>query len=174
MRTSILMAGAAVALVVVAGCGSGASSTTSTTSTSGTSGPAGSGSIHVASTSLGRVLVDGAGRTLYLLTADSPGRSTCDRTCLSLWPPVAPPSTTTLAGISAAVGSATAPDGQKTVTVGGWPLYTYALDHAPGEVTGQGIVSFGGTWYALSADGTPVKAASSPSGSTSSAGGHGY
>lgn len=166
------MSGAGVALVVLAGCGSGSGSGTGSNPTTGGSA---TGEIHVASTSLGQVLVDGAGRTLYMLTADGPGRSTCDRTCLQLWPPVAPPSATTLPGVSAAVGSATTPDGQTTVTVGGWPLYTYALDHGPGEVSGEGIVSFGGTWYALSPDGTPVKGASAPSGSPGSpSGGHGY
>ena len=113
MRTSILVSGAGVALVVLAGCGSGSGSNPS-------SGRSATGEIHVASTSLGQVLVDGAGRTLYMLTADSPGRSSCDRSCLQLWPPVAPPSATTLPGISALTAMRT-PGGRRALrtTAGG-------------------------------------------------------
>ena len=52
------------------------------------------------------------------------------------------------------------------LTVGGWPVYTYVQDTAPGDVTGEGITSFGGTWYAIGPNGQPVTGAtgsSSPS-----------
>jgi predicted lipoprotein with Yx(FWY)xxD motif len=155
-----------LALLALAGCGSGYTTPSSSAPT-----PAGAarGTLHVASTSLGKVLVDGAGRTVYLLTADSPGTSTCNAGCLSAWPAVAPPSASALPGVTGAVGRTTTPDGTAIATVGGWPLYTFVRDAKPGDVTGEGVQSFGGTWYAVSPDGQPVKAgsASTPSGGSS-------
>ena len=58
--------------------------------------------------------------------------------------------------MKAELGSATAPGGVATATVGGWPLYTFVLDSTAGDVNGEGMESFGGTWYAVSADGKPV------------------
>src|SRR5690242_13097943 len=40
---------------------------------------------------------------------------------------------------------------------------TVVQDNGPGQANGQGIRSFGGTWYALTAAGDPVMSASSPS-----------
>src|SRR6185503_13390168 len=83
-----------------------------------TSAPAGSasptttavaGALGTAQTTLGRVLVDHRGRTVYLLTADSPGHSTCNAACLKFWPPVAATGTTAPAsvpGVAATVGVA--------------------------------------------------------------------
>jgi predicted lipoprotein with Yx(FWY)xxD motif len=155
MRKTPWMAVAA-ALLVMSGCG--ASSTPKTTSQSS------GGDIHVASTSLGDVLVDGHGMTLYMLTADSPGHSSCAGSCLAYWPAVAPPSSTSLPGVTGTVGHTTTPDGKPIATVGGWPLYTYVADKAPGDVGGEGVKSFGGVWYALAPDGTPVKSAGSTGG----------
>jgi len=170
-----LIALPALALLALAGCGSGSGAATGSTSGSRTppangSSPAGgsTGNIHVASTSLGQVLVDGTGRTVYLLTADSPGKSTCDATCLAYWPAVAPAAGTSVPGVTAPVGHTTTPGGAAIATVGGWPLYTYVPDKSPGEVTGEGVQSFGGTWYAVSPSGQPVKGGGSPGA------GHGY
>jgi hypothetical protein len=61
-------------------------------------------------------------------------------------------------------------------TAGGWPLYTYVGDKSPGQVTGEGIPSFGGVWYVLSPTGKPVKSGSAPApnpaGGASSQGGY--
>jgi hypothetical protein len=46
------------------------------------------------------------------------------------------------------------------LTAGGSPLYTFSMDKAPGDVNGQGMVNFGGTWYVVSPSGTAVKRAS--------------
>jgi predicted lipoprotein with Yx(FWY)xxD motif len=172
----------AIALLAVAGCGSGSSSTTGSSASSSSPTSSAAGAIHVASTSLGQVLVDGAGRTVYLLTADSPGKSSCDASCLMYWPAVgAPASGTSLPGVTAKMGQASTPGGARIVTVGGWPLYTFVKDKAAGDVTGEGVQSFGGTWYAVSPSGQPVKAgggsSSTPGGgssSGSSGGGLGY
>lgn len=170
MRHLQLVALVAVPLLALSACGTnnsngyGGGSTTS----SSPAGAGGGSGIHVAATSLGRVLVDGNGRTVYLLTADHPGKSTCSGSCLQYWPPVAPGSSPAT-GVTATVASTASTGGGKIATVGGWPLYTFAQDQKPGDVNGQGMSSFGGTWYAVSASGQPVKGASGGSST-----GHGY
>jgi predicted lipoprotein with Yx(FWY)xxD motif len=166
MKAYTLAALAAASLLTLTACGGGngygnnaAASGPSTSPVSGGTG------LHVASTSLGKVVVDSRGMTVYLLTADKPNHSTCSSTCLAYWPAVAPSKGT---GISAKVGSTATPGGAKTATVGGWPVYTFVQDSKPGDVTGEGISNFGGTWYAVSPSGQPVKAGGSPSKSSSS------
>lgn len=170
----LLVLGSVLAAGLTACGGSSPSGTTSSggAGSSGSSAPAATGAVLApAHTSLGTVLVDHAGRTVYLLTADSPGHSSCNAQCVAYWPAVKPASPVKpLAGISAKIGTAKLPSGGSTVTVGGWPVYTFVQDGSPGDVTGEGVKSFGGVWYAVSPSGQPVKSASSPS--TSSQGGY--
>jgi predicted lipoprotein with Yx(FWY)xxD motif len=51
------------------------------------------------------------------------------------------------------LGTATRKDGSSQVTYNGWPLYYYAKDKAPGDVTGQDV---GSVWYVVSAAGDKV------------------
>ena len=171
--------GASAALLVASACGS-------TTANSGapaapTSASTG-GVLSVRTTSLGPVLVDSNGLTVYLLTADTPGHSSCSATCLQYWPLVPGTSVATVKGISAPLAEAKASSGAAILTAGGWPLYTFVKDKAPGDVTGQGVKTFGGTWYAVSPSGTAVttKAAGAGGGSSGTStspairGGYGY
>jgi len=133
--------------------------------------------VRVASTSLGRVLVDQRGHTLYLLTADRPQHSTCNSQCLQYWPPVAVPKPMQhkLPGITARIGSTRLVSGGRTLTANGWPLYTFVKDAKPGDVTGQRVRTFGGTWYAVSPTGhTITTKPHSSSSSSSSGGGYSY
>jgi predicted lipoprotein with Yx(FWY)xxD motif len=129
--------------------------------------------VRVASTSLGKVLVDQRGHTLYLLTADRPQHSTCNTQCLQYWPPVAvrKPMQAKLPGITARIGSTRLVSGGRTLTANGWPLYTFVKDMKPGDVTGQRVRTFGGTWYAVSPAGQAVTAKPHSSSSSSSSGG---
>lgn len=174
MRTTLTLATGAAGLFLLAACGSGSGYGSSSGSSSGSSGgtsPAATGTVHVASTPLGKVLVDGSGHTLYMLTADKPGKSTCDASCLAYWPAVKPVSGSTLPGVTAKVGKTTTPDGHTTLTVGGWPLYTFIQDGQAGDTNGQGVKSYGGTWWALSPSGQPVTGSGASSGSSSGSGG---
>ena len=76
-------------------------------------------------------------------------------------------------GISTALATTKATSGASMVTAGGWPLYAFVKDTAPGQVAGEGIKSFGGTWYAVSPSGTPVMAPAKSAPSTTSSGGSG-
>lgn len=110
--------------------------------------------IEVADTSVGDVLVDKDGKTLYMFTKDVKGRkSVCAADCLAAWPPLGRAS----AGDgtdSSLVGTIKRGDGSTQATYDGWPLYYYVKDKARGDVTGQGV---GAVWYAVGPDGNVVK-----------------
>ena len=112
--------------------------------------------VNLADTSLGKVLVDGAGMTLYAFTADGGGKSACNGACAAKWPPLAGGSAPTLgAGLDAAdFASITRDDGTAQATFYGLPLYHFAGDTAAGDLNGQGL---GGKWYVVGADGKLVK-----------------
>jgi predicted lipoprotein with Yx(FWY)xxD motif len=136
---------------------------------------------------VGTVLVNGKGQTLYLLTSEKGGKITCTASngCLQVWPETNLPSGATAAkagpGVqSSLLGTVKDADGKAEVTYNGWPLYTFSGDSgAAGVAHGQGLTSFGGTWYVLNAAGNPVtgQAGSSPASSptkSSGSGGYGY
>lgn len=116
-------------------------------------------------TSLGRVLVVGAGRsrgrTLYMFTPDSRTRSKCFGSCASVWTPlVTAGAPRALAGVRRS-RLGTIRRGRSTqVTYGGHPLYLYTGDSRAGQVHGEGINSFGGRWWALNSSGRAVKPSS--------------
>jgi predicted lipoprotein with Yx(FWY)xxD motif len=120
-----------------------------------TAAPPDSVVINAAPTDRGMVLTNSLGQTLYLLTADSPTRSNCTSlVCTTVWPPVlaAGGGTAGVGGVQQALlGSLHLPDGLVQVTYAGHPLYTYIGDNRVGETNGEGIKSFGGIWFALSA-----------------------
>jgi predicted lipoprotein with Yx(FWY)xxD motif len=106
--------------------------------------------VGTATSSLGLILVDGRGRTLYALTTDSPGVSTCEGSCLANWPPLVV-SGTPVAGSGVEgtlLGTMTRSDGSTQVTYNGKPLYTFVGDVAAGDVNGQGKA---GVWFAVTA-----------------------
>ena len=112
--------------------------------------------INLASTSLGDVLVDGNGLTLYMFTADADGKSACTGDCLTNWPVLTSAAAPTLgAGLDAGdFASITRDDGTTQVTFYGMPLYYFAGDKAAGDVNGQAL---GTKWYVLNANGTVVR-----------------
>lgn len=117
---------------------------------------------------LGKVLVNSAGRTLYLFTRDDHVKVTCTASsgCTGIWPldkagkarPTAGP------GVKASLLGTRSSSQGAVVTYGGWPLYTYAGDTKAGQDKGEGISSFGGHWYAVDASGHAVEKATGRSG----------
>jgi predicted lipoprotein with Yx(FWY)xxD motif len=104
---------------------------------------------------LGQILVDGKGMTLYMFTKDQADKSNCDADCLAKWPPLLTQGNPTLgAGVDAAqIGFATLADGSKVVTYNHMPLYYWVNDSVAGDTTGQGV---GSVWYVVSPAGIPV------------------
>jgi predicted lipoprotein with Yx(FWY)xxD motif len=107
--------------------------------------------------SLGRHLVDGRGRSLYLFEKDRGGSSSCFGGCASLWPPLLTgPHVVRGAGVSSAkLHTVARRDGGRQVTYAGHPLYYYVHD-AIGQILCHDVVEFGGTWLVVNPDGNAV------------------
>jgi len=166
--TSIRRGAAALALLALAGCGStsyGGGSAASTSSSS-SSASASNADLKTANTSLGKVVVDKDGRTVYVFDKDTPGSGTsaCADACLAKWPPVAATSDKPQAdGVSGDLGTITRTDGTKQVTLAGMPLYLYAADAKAGDVTGQAVL---GIWWVVAPDGKKITTAAAPASSS--------
>jgi predicted lipoprotein with Yx(FWY)xxD motif len=116
------------------------------------------------------ILVDGAGRTLYMFTVDTAGKDTVctpqgpyGAECPAIWPPLtsagAPRAGT---GVTASLlGAYHRRDGKRQVTYNHHPLYYFHGDPAtppgdkkPGDARGQGLFQ---QWYVLAPDGKPIR-----------------
>jgi predicted lipoprotein with Yx(FWY)xxD motif len=157
----------ALAPIAVAACGGGGATASTTPPKAASAAPA---SVGVANSSLGRILVDSHGRTLYLFSKDSSTMSACSGACASAWPPLTTGGTpSAVSGANAALlGTVARPEGASQVTYKGHPLYLFVKDQKPGEVNGQGVKAFGGTWFAVSAAGDQAGQRSSAAGAPAS------
>src|SRR5437763_11742973 len=110
---------------------------------------------------LGVILVNGAGRTLYMFVPDKQKKVTCKGSCAVIWPPLKIKAghrpTAGGAAKKSLLGTDPNPSGGRVVTYNHWPLYTYITDHKPGQATGQGVNNSGGLWYVLSPSGKVIK-----------------
>jgi predicted lipoprotein with Yx(FWY)xxD motif len=112
-------------------------------------------SVRVAKTKLGRILVNGQGRTLYLYVKDRGAKSACSRRCSQVWPPATVSGAPTAGpGVAAAKLTTTrGADHRRQLVYNGHPLYTLTADVRPGQINGEGFL---GTWYVVSAAGNRV------------------
>jgi predicted lipoprotein with Yx(FWY)xxD motif len=146
-------AGAAAVVALVAGCASSSSSvkpaaggaSSTPQSKSAVSGSA--SALKTMSTSIGAVLVDGSGRTVYELVGDSAANQTCTGGCVAIWPPVK------------ANGS--------QMIVNGHPAFTFSGDSSAGQTKGQNVTDQWGRWLALDGSGNPISAPAAASSKTS-------
>jgi predicted lipoprotein with Yx(FWY)xxD motif len=115
--------------------------------------------VHVAPSSLGRILVDAHGKTLYLWAHDKGKKSTCNGKCAKFWPPLVTSGTATATGGArdGLLGTSKRADGRMQVTYNGHPLYYFASDKRAGDVKGEGLTGFGGRWDPVSAGGAAVQ-----------------
>lgn len=130
------------------------------------------GSVHEVNvandTTLGAFLTGDDGKTLYVLTKDTPGVSTCSGNCATAWPPFVLGAGESAKGgtdVTGTFGTISRDDGTTQVTYKDAPLYYFAGDGAAGEVNGQGL---NGVWFVASPDGGPNSGTNSPSASTKS------
>jgi predicted lipoprotein with Yx(FWY)xxD motif len=161
----IAIAAPLAAVLIAAGCSS------STSGSAYSAGPYGSAAmasarsatgatrIGVASSRLGRIVVDGKGHTLYLFEKDKNRRSACYGQCATYWPPLlthAKP--VARAGAKQSLlGTTRRANGSQQVTYGGHPLYRFALDRKPGQIKGEGLQDFGGGWDVVSPAGKKIE-----------------
>ena len=110
--------------------------------------------LAMADSSLGSILVDGKGMTLYLFTKDTTNTSNCTGQCLVAWPPLIGKPTAGKGVDDSKLGSFSRTDGSTQATYNGWPLYYWQKDTKPGDVTGQDVNN---VWFVLDRDGNAVK-----------------
>jgi predicted lipoprotein with Yx(FWY)xxD motif len=176
-RTHALGAASAAvaAAALLAGCGGGYNKPATSTSSSRSPAKAVNPATRLSTANvsgLGTVVVDGRGRTVYILTSGGHTNVPCTDAsgCTKLWPDLPFPGGVSTAGAGTGIkasllGTKKLGDGETYPTYNGWLLYEYAGDSGPGQANGQGIKSFGGTWYVLDASGDPVTSASGGYGS---------
>lgn len=126
--------------------------------------------------SLGSIIVNGKGLTLYHVSSERGGKLTCTGNCVYFWFPVIVTSKTKIVvgkGLSKArIGTIKRPNGALQLTYNKLPLYRYYLDRKPGQLKGQGVKDPAGTWYAVAASGRVVtkRPATSTSSTTTTVG----
>jgi predicted lipoprotein with Yx(FWY)xxD motif len=102
-----------------------------------------------ADSSLGTILVDPNGMTLYTFDNDQKGEaaSACTGKCIAAWPPLVAPADATAQGEWSTV-DVTDKDGktEKMWAYNGLPVYTFIKDKKPGDVAGDGV---GGVWHVI-------------------------
>ena len=108
----------------------------------------------------GTVLVNSRGRTLYLFTHDR-SSSTCYRNCVKAWLPLIANGSVvakTGAGLKQKLlGKTKRTDGKFQVTYNHHPLYLFSCDKRAGDMKGQGLKQFGGSWYVVGKNGNALK-----------------
>jgi len=104
--------------------------------------------------SLGTILVTSSGQTLYLDSADKPGHPACTGGCLSAWPPLKASGTPKASGSVKAslLGTTKIAGGVKQVTYNGHQLYTFASDSKSHPTSGEGVNGF----YVVSPSGAKI------------------
>ena len=140
------------ALVLVAAVASVAALSASATVTGGAK-------VKIRTTSLGRVVVNAGGRTLYLFEKDKHGKSACYGACAQYWPPLLTRGKPIAgAGVKAKLlGVTMRRNGTHQVTYAGHPLYRYVVDTRAGQTTGEGSTLFGAGWDALAPSGKKIE-----------------
>ncbi len=174
----------AIPALLLAACGSStapgsASSSMSTKSStsSGMTGKSKSGSsgmmaaskatLMKVKTSIGPVLANSKGFTLYWYAKDTSMTSACTGGCATAWPPlIGTPKAAMGVRLTGKLAAITRAGGLTQATYKGHPLYTYAGDTAPGQVKGNGL---GGVWHALRVNAIDAVSANSLMMGTSSA-----
>ena len=161
-RNFILAPALAVPMIAlaIAGCGGSSGNANASPSTTTTKQPSASAGamVNLRSTSLGKILVDSQGRSLYLFEKDTGPKSTCSGACAAAWPPFTTSGKPQAgSGVKAALlGTTTRSDGKDEVTYNGHPLYYYAGDQKAGDTNGQDLNQFGASWYVVSPAGNKI------------------
>ena len=90
----------------------------------------------------GKVLTDAKGMTLYTFDKDAGGKSACNGPCATNWPPLKASASDKAEGSYTTIKR---DDGAMQWAYKGKPLYTWAKDSKPGDITGDGFLN--GVWH---------------------------
>jgi len=111
------------------------------------------------------VLATNRSLSLYVLSVEKGASVMCTGTCLTAWPPLLVPSSTTKVsmgpGVKGAIGFVTR-GAMKQVTFNTYPVYTYSGDSGPNQSCGENAKLLGGTWTLASAGATTAAATPVP------------
>jgi len=110
--------------------------------------------IMTTASSLGTILVDSQGKTLYYFANDIPasGTSSCYGQCAVIWPIFSVDTVTVSPPLVASdFASITRTDAKKQTTYRGWPLYYYQADTNRGDVNGENVLK---VWFVIKPDET--------------------
>jgi predicted lipoprotein with Yx(FWY)xxD motif len=94
------------------------------------------GPFKVEMTSMGKLLTDAKGMTLYTYDKDAPGVSNCSGECAEYWPPAKAEADAKPTGDLTIIKRA---DGTMQWADNGKPLYTFVKDKKPGDVMGDNM-----------------------------------
>jgi predicted lipoprotein with Yx(FWY)xxD motif len=102
------------------------------------------------SATLGKILTDSAGLSLYFYSLDANGSSACTGGCLTAWPAFYIASPAVGDGLVATdFATIIRGDGSKQTTYKGWPLYYYQFDAKAGDINGDAVDN---TWFVAKPD----------------------
>jgi predicted lipoprotein with Yx(FWY)xxD motif len=120
--------------------------------------------VSTAKTSLGQIIVNANGRTVYLFEKDHNGKSACSGQCAAFWPPLITSGKPSVTGGAKAslIGTTRRADGRLQVTYNHHPLYTFVKDKKAGQTSGEGVNAFGAGWDAISPAGAKIEKPSAP------------
>jgi predicted lipoprotein with Yx(FWY)xxD motif len=125
----------------------GSSTPTPTTATPSASAPVAAAAVIVTQNmSLGPILTDASGRTLYQFLPEKGGKIVCTGACLTAWPPALSNSAVAGPGVTGRLALIRRPEGGQQLTYNTWPLYYFSGDSGPDQTKGQGLNGFGGRW----------------------------
>jgi predicted lipoprotein with Yx(FWY)xxD motif len=180
VRKGLVAAGLFGLVGLLAACGGGSGSVSAKSSTKPAAQPATApATVKTASSSLGTILVDANGKTLYAFMPDTATMSACTASCAMLWPPLTVTGTPVAGtGLTASMLTTITDANGTQVLYGGHPLYTFMNDSGPGQTNGQGFAN--GLWHVVSPSGqivtssAPATTPGSGSGSSGGGGGYGY
>jgi predicted lipoprotein with Yx(FWY)xxD motif len=162
VHTKLLTTAVAAGTLALAGCASAGGS--GTAAGGGVSPAASSAALTTARTSLGTVVVDAKGRTVYEFDKDTVGAATsaCTGVCVGLWPELTTTSSAPKgSGVTGAVATAPTTGGARQLTLDGHRLYTFSGDTKAGQVNGEAFMH---QWWVLAPSGRLIKTgAASPS-----------
>ncbi|WP_166964571.1 hypothetical protein [Yeosuana marina] len=99
---------------------------------------------------LGSILTDSEGRSLYFFSKDTDGISKCVDGCVNIWPIFYVENLEVDNGLDINdFGTITRTDGELQTTYKGWPLYYYASDNVAGDTNGENVNN---VWFVAKPD----------------------
>lgn len=145
MRNLVRTIGPVLAIGLIFGVGAGTGAAAGSSVPDAAVSQSAPSTVGTGPSSLGTVLVGPTGLTLHTHAGDTSTVSTCTGGCATAWPPLTLASgdqPTAGSGVTGHLGTLIRSDGATQVSYNGQPLYNFAGDAKPSDVTGNGVAGF--------------------------------